>query len=193
MRTILNNKRILVCRTIRQQNRTVRWQATKCNARERISKHKAFNQVSGTLAAGTMRKNIHHFKHSILHLGHSKTLYSFNKYRAGVDLRLNWHSSCESIFEASSARLHFVRACSCWSVKNVLLYKSEWQPSARARCSSLWFLHFFHMLHRKQLLMDTDQPKTTSQKKLENFKNKPFTAIISLPALIKTVLVQNAK
>jgi len=56
MRTILNNKRILVSRTIRQQNRTVRWQATKCNARQRISKHKAFNQVSGTLAAGTMRK-----------------------------------------------------------------------------------------------------------------------------------------
>ena len=56
MRTTLYNKRILVSRTIRQQNRTVRWQATKCNARERISKHKAFNQVRGTLAAGTMRK-----------------------------------------------------------------------------------------------------------------------------------------
>ena len=67
MRTILNNKRILVSRAIRQQNRTVRWQATKCNARERISKHKAFNQVSGTLAAGTMRKLMITLQHSPVH------------------------------------------------------------------------------------------------------------------------------
>ena len=136
----------------------------------RFSNHQIFHQkcwqfvcVWPFLKGTHLYKNLRHFKHSILHLGHSKTLYSFSKYRAGIDLRLTWHSSCESIFEASSARLHLVRACSCWSVKTVLLYKSERQPSAQARCSSLWFLHFFQMLHRKQLLMDTDQPKTTSQ------------------------------
>ena len=67
MRTILYNKRTLVSRTIRQQNPTVRWQATKCNARKRISKHKAFNQVSGTLAAGTMRKLMITLQHSPIH------------------------------------------------------------------------------------------------------------------------------
>jgi len=56
MRTTLNNKRILIRLAIRQQNRTVRWQPTKCNAWERISKHVAFHQVSGTVAAGTMRE-----------------------------------------------------------------------------------------------------------------------------------------
>ena len=76
----------------------------------RFSNHQIFHQkcwqfvgVWPFLKGTHLYKNIHHFKHSILHLGHSKTLYSFfNKYRAGIDLRLTWHSSCESTFEASS-------------------------------------------------------------------------------------------
>jgi len=40
-------------------------------------------------AKGThLYENIHHFKHSILHLGHNKTLHTFSKYQGWVDLCL---------------------------------------------------------------------------------------------------------
>jgi len=61
----------------------------------KIFKSPDFQQKCGqfvgvwSFSKGThLHKNIHRFKHSILHLGHNKTLYSFSKYRACVDLRL---------------------------------------------------------------------------------------------------------
>ena len=45
----------------------MRRQATKRNGQVRISKHIAFNHVSGTLAAGTMRKLMITLQHSPLH------------------------------------------------------------------------------------------------------------------------------